>query len=53
MHSSLLFSTAERNSKRSVYLEAAGFGDDRIRMSGLSTERGERFAGVIVDPNLT
>ena len=34
------------------YLEAAGFGGERIRASGLFTERGERFAGVVVVPDL-
>ena len=35
------------------YLEAAGFGGERIRASGLFTERGERFAGMVVVPDLT
>ena len=34
------------------YLEAAGFGGERIRASGLFTERGERFAGMVVVPDL-
>ena len=34
------------------YLEAAGFGEERIRASGLFTERGERFAGMVVVPDL-
>ena len=34
------------------YLEAAGFGGERIRASGLFTERGERFAGMAVVPDL-
>ena len=34
------------------YLEAAGFGEERIRASGLLTERGERFAGMVVVPDL-
>ena len=34
------------------YLEAAGFGGERIRASGLFTERGERFAGMVVVPYL-
>ena len=35
------------------YLGAAGFGGERIRASGLFTERGERFAGMVVVPDLT
>ena len=35
------------------YLEAAGFGGERIRASGLFTERAERFAGMVVVPDLT
>ena len=35
------------------YLEAYGFGGERIRASGLFTERGERFAGMVVVPDLT
>ena len=34
------------------YLEAAGFGGERIRASGLFTEWGERFAGMVVVPDL-
>ena len=35
------------------YLEAAGFGEERVRASGLFTERGaERFAGMVVVPDL-
>ena len=34
------------------HLEAAGFRGDRIRDSGLFTERGERFAGMVVVPDL-
>ena len=34
------------------YLEAYGFGGERIRASGLFTERGERFAGMVVVPDL-
>ncbi len=34
------------------YLEAYGFGGERIRASGLFTERGERFAGMAVVPDL-
>ena len=34
------------------YLEAYGFGGDRLQASGLLTERGERFAGMIVVPDL-
>ena len=34
------------------YLEGAGFGGERIRASGLFTERGERFAGMAVVPDL-
>ncbi len=36
------------------YLEAYGFGGDRLQASGLFTERGaERFAGMVVVPDLT
>ena len=36
------------------YLEAYGFGGDRLQASGLFTERSaERFAGVVVVPDLT
>ena len=34
------------------YLEAAGFGSDRLQASGLFTEQGERFAGMVVVPDL-
>ena len=34
------------------YLEAAGFGEERVRASGLFTEHGERFAGMVVVPDL-
>ena len=34
------------------YLQAAGFGGERVRASGLLTERGERFAGMVVVPDL-
>ena len=34
------------------YLGAAGFGGERMRASGLLTERGERFAGMVVVPDL-
>ena len=34
------------------YLGAAGFGEERIRASGLFTEHGERFAGMVVVPDL-
>ena len=34
------------------YFEAYGFGGERIRASGLFTERGERFAGMVVVPDL-
>ena len=34
------------------YLEAAGFGSDRLQASGLFTEHGERFAGMVVVPDL-
>ena len=33
-------------------LEAAGFGGDRLQTSGLFTEHGERFAGMVVVPDL-
>ena len=36
-----------------VYLESTGYGDDRIRASGLFLERGaERFSGMIVVPDM-
>ena len=35
------------------YLEAYGFGGDRLQASGLFTEHGERFAGMVVVPDLT
>ena len=34
------------------YLQAAGFGGERVRASGLLIERGERFAGMVVVPDL-
>ncbi len=34
------------------YLEGAGFGEERLRASGLLTERGERFARMVVVPDL-
>ena len=33
-------------------LASAGFADDRVRESGLLTERGERFAGMVVVPEI-
>ena len=35
------------------YLGAAGFGGERMWASGLLTERGERFAGMVVVPDLS
>ena len=34
------------------YLRSARYGGDRIRASGLFTERGERFAGMVVVPDV-
>ena len=34
------------------FLERAGFGEERLRNSGLFTERGERFAGMVVIPEI-
>ncbi len=34
------------------FLEGAGFSEDRLRNSGLFTERGERFAGMVVIPEV-
>ena len=34
------------------FLEGAGFSEDRLRNSGLLTERGERFAGMVVIPEV-
>ena len=34
------------------FLEGAGFSEDRLRHSGLFTERGERFAGMVVIPEV-
>ena len=35
------------------HLTAAGFGSERLKASGLFTEQGERFTGMIVVPDLT
>ena len=35
------------------FLESGGFGEERLRNSGLFTERGERFAGMVVIPEVT
>ena len=34
------------------FLEGAGFSEERLRHSGLFTERGERFAGMVVIPEV-
>ena len=34
------------------FLESGSFGEDRLRNSGLFTERGERFAGMVVIPEV-
>ena len=34
------------------FLEGAGFSEDRLRNSGLFTQRGERFAGMVVIPEV-
>ena len=35
------------------FLESGGFSEERLRNSGLFTERGERFAGMVVIPEVT